>query len=509
MDDGHAHEVSVALARVLGEDRCEITYANYNVGLQYLAAMAERAGASVTILDPMDPLRARSTSLLTEKFTIIGFTVHHLNMEATLDVIRTLRKGSPASYIILGGHHASGAAAEILADIPAVNAVCVGEGEEVIHRVVSGFRTVGAKAHEMFRGILRPHKYVDFTTLPAMLPPSGHLIGRISTSRGCPFDCAFCTTPGIRSITKEPTLRCREPSHIVDELCHMHAAGIKEVRFNDDIFVLPSEASKERARDIARLIIHRGLHITYKVEYRVDSFREKDKGTLLTLRDSGLREVFLGIESGSDRILSEYNKRTTFASNVNAIKLHDVCRVVVNAGNILASPDSEIEDICDSISGFESLGVAYLLFRRSNFRAHVFPGTALEASLREAGRLVGGKRYLPLDYRFRDERIDKVCALFEETMPWFLRDVGGRFFAARKNALTAMYDAHGDGKEIRAILEKVNRESGRLLRAWFHDRVGWELTEANVRYDMQRLAAEFEKSAELLEKITEREKVPS
>jgi hypothetical protein len=74
----HVHDsISVDLVRVLGTDRWDISPANYNIGLRYLAEMAQRSDATVTLFDPFDAEVLDISISNSLRGDIVGFTLHH------------------------------------------------------------------------------------------------------------------------------------------------------------------------------------------------------------------------------------------------------------------------------------------------------------------------------------------------------------------------------------------------------------------------------------------------
>ena len=465
------NRVLVDLVRVLGKDRWDISPANYNIGLRYLAERAERSSAMVAIFDPFDA-DAHDVSISNSlRGDIVGFTIHHLNVDDTLRVIRELKLNRPNAFVIVGGHHAAAAAEDLLRDIPEIDAVCGSGGENTIADLVSAFRTTIGEERDKYRGLLIGPEVNDLNELPFPEPPTSAKVARICTSRGCPYRCTFCTTPAIRRLYKEPAYRARSPENVVAELERLYEAGVRDVRFNDDLFLSKSPGSRARVMRIAELLVEKRLPITYKCEYRCDSIPANDMGRsmLSSLRASGLREVFLGVESGSSTILREYQKDLNFSTSVEAVKMHADAGIVINAGNILASPYSTIQDIVDSIEGFAAMGIAYLFFRRVDFRANVLPGTEMEAELRLQNRLIGTRRYGRLSYTFREQRIEDVVNLLESAMPSFLMRTKGELFTARKDALLAAFDGEADPIAVFQTLKAMNLGAKEFLLRWFRD----------------------------------------
>ena len=125
----------------------------------------------------------------------------------------------------------------------------------------------------------------------------------MATTRGCPFKCNWCAKPiyGNR-------YNSRSPEHVADELELLQRLHRPDhIWFADDIFGL-KPGWVQRFRDVLR---ERGLELRYKMQGRVDLLLEDD--TIEALAQSGLEEVWVGAESGSQAILDAMDKGTTVA----------------------------------------------------------------------------------------------------------------------------------------------------------------------------------------------------
>jgi len=123
----------------------------------------------------------------------------------------------------------------------------------------------------------------------------------ISTTRGCPFKCNWCAKPiyGNR-------YNSRSPKRVVDEMAMLQQkCGVKHFWITDDIFGLkPGWVS-----EFNQLIQERGLQIHYKIQSRADLLMQDQ--TIDELAESGLEEVWIGAESGSQKILDAMDKGIT------------------------------------------------------------------------------------------------------------------------------------------------------------------------------------------------------
>lgn len=431
--------ITLALVRVLGDDRLDVNTRDINVGLAYLATYARYAGAETSLYDPVEVSDDKNDPIYEQlaSFNVVGFSIHCLNVEQTLRLIVRIKQLAPDLLVVAGGHHAGACARELLDDYPEIDVVCIGDGEYPIRDICSApdkFRRRTSSSGIMVRGGAPS----DLDLLLAPSRDSVSRIERISTSRGCPYRCTFCTTPGIISLSGQAQYRCRSVSNVVDELFTLYRQGSRHFYINDDIFVIGNKNSRRRALAFADKVLSMGAKITYKAQLRADSFAIDEPDQLQQLRASGMTEVFLGVESGSDRTLSEYRKDITRATSASAIRMYRELGIKVNAGNIPASPNALLTDFVDTVDFFAEVDMAFLLFRRVSFKALVFPGTEIERNLAASGRLRRTKRYLLGDYQFLDPLLERLIEHLEPRMPDFLRMVGGDIFAARNDCWREM-----------------------------------------------------------------------
>jgi len=123
----------------------------------------------------------------------------------------------------------------------------------------------------------------------------------VATTRGCPFKCNWCAKPiyGNR-------YNSRSPAHVVRELKLLHERFAPDhLWMCDDIFGLKPGWVQAFRDELKK----EGLSIRYKIQSRADLLLQDD--TLAALAESGLEEVWIGAESGSQRILDAMDKGIT------------------------------------------------------------------------------------------------------------------------------------------------------------------------------------------------------
>ncbi len=133
------------------------------------------------------------------------------------------------------------------------------------------------------------------------LKHAGYFSMNVATTRGCPFKCNWCAKPiyGNRYNT-------RSPKHVVNELLMLREQfGFDHIWFCDDIFGLKPGWVEE----FADLVEAAGLKFRFKIQARVDLMIQENY--IRNLARAGCENVWMGAESGSQKILDAMNKGTT------------------------------------------------------------------------------------------------------------------------------------------------------------------------------------------------------
>jgi radical SAM PhpK family P-methyltransferase len=158
------------------------------------------------------------------------------------------------------------------------------------------------------------------------------------TARSCAFNCSFCNYP-----TRAGKLSFASLEAIRKELDSIHEVPqIKNVVFIDDTFNVPLG----RFKDICRLIIDRGYNFNWFSYFRCSN---SDAEAVELMAKSGCKGVFLGIESGSPRILENMNKAATIEKYSDGIRLLRENNILTFASFIAGFPGETDETIRETI----------------------------------------------------------------------------------------------------------------------------------------------------------------
>lgn len=132
------------------------------------------------------------------------------------------------------------------------------------------------------------------------------------TSRGCPFGCIFCLkamAPG-KYLAQTPERTVRELEYLIKNF------GVKSIYFQDwEFLILP-----ERVEKICQLILEKGLKLSWGCNARAtDIARNAD--LIFLMKKAGCVKINLGMESGSDKILTAIDKKVNTHDLTEAIKI--------------------------------------------------------------------------------------------------------------------------------------------------------------------------------------------
>ena len=223
----------------------------------------------------------------------------------------------PATTTVVGGREATDNVENVFLRCPNVDVVVRGEGEQTIQELSDGrpwdqilglsYRCNGTIIHNANRP-LQPIEDIappDRNLRQSRYFPVAHGIRLLSMeydtilgSRGCPYNCKFCTF-SLNPLGQKRNYVARSPESVVDEI---EASRGKMIIFADDNFFL----KPDRVERICDLIIKRGIDKRYFANARIEA--AKHPHMLEKAYQAGFRTLLLGIESASDRILEQLGK---------------------------------------------------------------------------------------------------------------------------------------------------------------------------------------------------------
>jgi radical SAM superfamily enzyme YgiQ (UPF0313 family) len=430
---------------------------------------------------------ALAAEILSTAPDVVGFCVTSMTLLETLKMCEIIRAQRPKMVIGLGGPHAILCADELMQRFPVLDFIGMNDGEramallaEALVRGVFPCAIPEMKTRESARfdaGILATYnampKGIEDLPMPArddllwMLLRAPITESRITTSRGCNYDCTFC----IDAMRYDRKWLHRGATQTVDEIEIVNRRlGITHFWMSDDNFLTGAPASRLRAKEIADQLMARGLDVTYRVRFRSDTFVD-DPGLLGHLAASGLVAAFVGLEAGSEAQLERFKKRTTVDQHKVMVRQMREEGVALQCGFIMFEPYGSFDDLEASATFLREIEEMYL---ESNFThsLDVFPGTEIAEQMRRDGLLHENfDATSPYDaYEFHDRHLGRFAKLIEEAHDHETVTRDKWLYRFRTNLLPRAYRKLRDRKEVagwRAREEAIIRDLNEANTAFF------------------------------------------
>lgn len=319
------------------------------LGLELVAAAARRAGHAVRLIDLQADTHKDYFRILDEwRPDAVGFSCNYLaNVPEIVDLSKATKLRLPKSFVFVGGHSGSFTAHDFLEHgAGAIDCILKGEGEAAIVTLLEvaerdrecvssipgaltldgegpkpGFveslddlrpaRDLLRKRHRYFMGSLDPCASIEF-------------------SRGCPWDCTFCSAWTFYG----RSYRLVSPEVAVDDLSRIREPCVSIL---DDVAFIQSK----HGMAIAEAIASKGIKKRYHLETRGDVLL-RNKEVFKLWAKLGLEYLFLGLEAIDEEGLAKFRKRISLGRSFEALEFARSLGVTV-AINLIADPDWDEE----------------------------------------------------------------------------------------------------------------------------------------------------------------------
>jgi radical SAM superfamily enzyme YgiQ (UPF0313 family) len=397
-----------------------------NLGLRYLMSAVNAAGHEARIMTYRSDSGEILQRIRRDNPDVVGFSLIFQYMAPDFgEVIADLRDAGVTAHFTMGGHYSSFEPTEILRCIPGLDSVVRFDGEMTLVNLLNCLATntdwrslAGiafrkddgeisvaplAKVVENLDTLPWPDREsIDYESHPM---PTASILG----SRGCPWDCSFCSIRPFYEEQGGSLRRLRAPRAIVDEMIDLHRnRGVPIFLFQDDDFLAGGNKAKLWAMEIADLVAAEGLagKMAFKISCRSDEIHED---VIKRLIAGGLTHVYMGVESGDEEGLVNMSKRLKPEAHLRAGRILKSFGLSFDFGFMLVDPYSTFRSIRQNVDFLESFigdGWSVAPF----CRMLPYAGTPIKRRLESEGRLIG-TAFEP-DYKFLDPKLD----LFYEWM---------------------------------------------------------------------------------------------
>jgi radical SAM superfamily enzyme YgiQ (UPF0313 family) len=314
--------------------------------------------------DPTETMRRR---IQEGNYDIVGVSVMTAMLNEALSVSRVARQAPSKPVILWGGPHPT-VLPELSLAYDCVDMICLGEGEETLQALIEQngdpqdvaglwYKRDGEIVRNALRAPIHdlgalPHPARDLVDMEAyakawysLTAASPELRGTsIIASRGCPFSCTYCQ-PTLNKLFGR-RLRRRPVPHVIDELRELKEKHrLDAFMLEDDTFI----AHNGWAMEFAQSLRESGLDFKWGCNVRADLV-VKNPHLLEEMARSGLVQMNMGIESGTQRILDDiYDKRITIEQVREAADIAKKLSLRIGGYFMLGAPTETRREVIDTI----------------------------------------------------------------------------------------------------------------------------------------------------------------
>ena len=380
------------------------------LGLAQLAAFVREQGYKVDLLDAV--ALDLSVEQVVEQVTAIepravGLTALTSSFHRAVSVASQINKLLPDILTLVGGPHASAVPQMVMSENSCFDLLVLGEGELTLVEIMERYRDAGYERsklledHDKLRevdGIIfrnndeifqtAPRQLIsnlDILPLPArdLLPMDRYIplpnqyrrlpVVHMTTSRGCPHDCSFCSASAVfgRRVRRLSVDRVME--EIKDA---MELYDAREISFWDDTMT----QNRKWMVTFCDALAQSGLDLTWTCYARVDTM---DPPLLDKMKKAGCFNIFYGFEAGNQELLDLVDKRIRVEDSIRVCRWTREVGIEVRGSFMLGLPGETPELARQTINFALELDPDYAQFCLTT----PYPGTRLYDKAEEFGRL--------------------------------------------------------------------------------------------------------------------------
>jgi len=331
-----------------------LKHAAVHLGIGYIAsyARANHKDLNIKFLDTRIAKETEINTFLNTKFDLVGITSSSQVFLEAVEIGNKIKNIFPNTPICIGGSHTSTTKEECLDGFPFDYAI-YGEGEISFSELIGHLKnkvdisTINGLIYKNASGeiIKNPPreiiKDIDSIPFPAydLFNMSKYPQHRITTSRGCPFNCVFCNSHSLWT----NKWRKRSTENLIEEIKILISKyKRKSFVFNDDSFNIDAK----RVINFCDELINQNLNIIWSTSARVDLITPE---MAMKMKQSGCYDISIGIESANNEVLKKMNKNTTKEKISNGIKILRNAGIDVMGQFMIGNPGDTLDTIKESI----------------------------------------------------------------------------------------------------------------------------------------------------------------
>jgi radical SAM superfamily enzyme YgiQ (UPF0313 family) len=327
-------------------------------GLCNISSYAKQEGYQTELID----LRCVKSwnhfeQIITEKKPdVVGVTMMSVDHNPGIETIKRIKKISPKTIIVTGGPHPTIVPEDIM-KVEEVDHIITGEGEISFTALLKDIEE-NRQPPRVIQGIscedLDQLPFADrelFQDLEYPLPVDGfdRPFVTIIAGRGCKFNCNYCQ-PAERMIFGKKVRR-RSPGNAIEELVELREKyDFRSMMIHDDCIT----EDREWVMEFCRLYSEKGFTQPFACQSRSDIIcRNEDMVKLMS--EVGLQLMFIGLESGNQRVLNFLRKGTKVEHNYKAAEICRKYGIGIWANYMMGIPTETKEEVMDTVNMIKTI----------------------------------------------------------------------------------------------------------------------------------------------------------
>jgi radical SAM superfamily enzyme YgiQ (UPF0313 family) len=415
---------------------------DYPIALGYMASILRMNNAEVRIL--IQNIEKYDSEVFSE-YDLICFYPMTFLFDRILTYSEKVKKDNPTARLcyfnsdqhqhemLLCTPHAVNFAETFLRQNPFIDYVLIGEAEKSLLMLceklirkdynLAGIPSCLYRQQKEIKHSEKPAEPVNFYYLPFAsrdylekgITPKGFNVfsPRIQSSRGCVSGCSYCveSAANLSASGRKKAWLGRDIIRLVDEI-ELLSRDFKVVFFNiiDSSFEDPGKKGVERMRLFMNEILSRNIEASLKIHLRAETVDELSDDDLQKMKEAGIDILVVGVESGIERELRSYNKRTTSQKTYeNILRLDKFNRFFTILGHMMFSACLTLEELYQKVDYLKSIHRGWDYLNMSN-NVLVFRGTAYHEYIKKMNlELPTSSLSAVIPYRYEDARVEYVA----------------------------------------------------------------------------------------------------
>jgi len=358
-------------------------------GLLMITSIFKRNGSSIVWIDAdlskSDPGRAERLIESNSDADLIAIGGLHTAYSYVKHLFKYLERKNIGIPVILGGRIAQTLDYLLWRKISNLKLLCKQDGEHVVESLCRHFPDIERVPGVHYRkngNIIKNPVAPVINSLDELPPMPWDVLDRryfangkgyILTGRGCPFACNFCRDPKLNP----DKYRTMSISRVIGEMEYLiNKHRLHTIQIVDEFFLQDKDRVSEFCEGVKK------LNIRWHCSSRADGIKSTDLNLLRKMREAGCRSILMGIESASDTILRNMNKKMRISTIEDAVEMIRSAGMKVKGSFIFGYPGETWETAMKTVDWRIKTDL-----RTRSFYATPYPGTKLYEYFKERYQL--------------------------------------------------------------------------------------------------------------------------